>query len=439
MREVLNARLTQWGYDARTADSGCTGRLLAEGFDPQIILSDLVLPDVTGLELLYRLRAAKPTRTIILMTAYGNVDTAVRAMKLGASNFLTKPIDHDALKDQLRHASEAYNGNAKLPAERSSSGRGLRGSGLGGLVGDSEAQRSLYQLIKENVTAKSPALISGERGSGKELVARTIHSIGPRKNAPFIAMNTATSPEGLTDAAVFGHTAKESRGIGIFERANGGTLFLDDLTDIPVSLQAQLVRVLKEGRIRRIGSNEEVVLDVCVLGATSADPAVAVEEGKISKELYDYLNVCAIRVPPLRERKSDIPLLVEHFIRHFNEKYRTRISYIYPDAMVLLKSYDWPGNVRQLHNAIERAVVLSASDTILPQHLPGYLTQEFSESEAPKHITLPLGVTRAEADRIFIAETLRHVGNNKSEAARRLGLDVKTVRKQLKALDKPPK
>ena len=368
MREVLEARIAQWGYEPRTAESGAQACSAVVGFDPHVILSDLVLPDMTGLELLHQL--IPDQRHFILMTAYGNIDTAVQAMKLGAADFLTKPIEHETLKRQLQRVAESRKSTSK-PVEEEQP----HSLGLGPLIGDSKPQHALFELMKAVAETDATVLITGESGTGKELVARTLHDMSPRKHGPFVAINAAAIPEGLTESVVFGHMRGAFTGAvdarpGVFEQANAGTLFLDEITEMPLGLQAKFLRILEDCRVRRIGGTDETHFDVRVFGATNRDPEQAVAEGLLREDLYYRLNVCAIAVPPLRDRSADIPLLAQHFIERFNAKYKANIRAIHPETIERLKAYHWPGNVRQLRNVVQRAVIIAHCDTILPQHLP---------------------------------------------------------------------
>jgi len=425
MREVLEIRLPPWGYEVAVAGSGEEARDLAQSLNPDIVISDVVLPDVSGLELLQWLKRGNPDRTVILMTAYGSIDLAVDAMKAGALDFLTKPLDYAKLEVILQRATASEPDGASIE----DSGR------FGPLIGSSKSMRALYRLIELLGENEASAIITGESGTGKELVARAIHDLS-RKSGPFLALNAAAIAEGITESELFGHekgafTGAASSRAGCFELADTGTLFLDELAEMPVPLQPKFLRVLEDGRVRRVGGSREKAFDVRILAATNRDPERAVEEKRLRADLYYRLNVFTLVVPALRDRRDDIPLLIKHFLRIFNSKHETRVESPKSQALDLLNEYSWPGNVRELRNAIERAVILTRRGRIGVKHLPPQVRQP--DSGVGSRLVLPPRVSMAEAEKILILETLEQVGNNKSAAARRLGLDVKTIRSRLRS------
>jgi DNA-binding NtrC family response regulator len=433
MREVLATRLGKWGMTVRTAgDSGEALRILSE-FAPHIVITDLVLPDLSGLELLKALLKADSGLSVVLMTAFGAVDNAVEAMKHGAKDFLTKPIDYDNLRallsaseEELRRRQETNRLEADLEHD----------SGLGGLVGRSALMSSVYDLIRTLARNDASAVISGESGTGKELAARAIHGLSGRRDGPFVALNTAAIPEGLTEGELFGHEkgaftgAVDSRK-GIFEQADGGTLFLDEITEMPATLQPKFLRVLEEGKLRRVGGQREIAFDARIIAATNRNPQGAVDEGLLRSDLFFRLNVFAVEIPPLRERVEDLPLLTHHFVRQFNRKHETSVKGIREEAFERMRAHRWPGNVRELRNVVERAVILAKGGWIGTHDLPPGISGP--AGGAPRGIVMPGETTVAEAERILILKTLEQVGNNKAEAARRLDIDVKTIRNKLKA------
>ncbi|MEM7354102.1 MAG: sigma-54 dependent transcriptional regulator [Acidobacteriota bacterium] len=431
MREVLEIRLPAWGFEVSVAACGEEARHLAESIDPELVISDVVLPDVSGLELLRWLTAGNPDRPVLLMTAYGSIDLAVDAMKAGAHDFLTKPLDYGKLKKILNRAREA----AKPPVASIDVPQRL-----GPLVGASKPMRALYRLIELLGDNEASAIITGESGTGKELVARAIHDLGSRRG-PFIALNAAAIAEGLTESELFGHekgafTGAVSSRPGCFELADGGTLFLDELAEMPILLQPKFLRVLEDGIVRRVGGSHERSFDVRVLAATNREPERAVEERRLRQDLYYRLNVFTLEVPPLRQRSGDVSLLTRHFIRIFNRKHSARVEDVRRGALELLNSYSWPGNVRELRNAIERAVIMARRGRIGVKHLPPQLRRP--GGGVGSQVVLPPRVSLAEAEKILILETLEQVGQNKAEAARRLGLDVKTVRNRLRSYGELP-
>jgi transcriptional regulator with PAS, ATPase and Fis domain len=309
------------------------------------------------------------------------------------------------------------------------------GSGFGEFVGTSKAMQEVYDLIQSLSSSDASAIITGESGTGKELAARTIHRLSKRADGPFIPVNSAAIPETLIESEIFGHEKGAFTGAigtrpGCFELANGGTLFLDEIGEMPLQLQPKLLRVLEDGRVRRLGGKQEFEFDVRVIAATNQEPRNAIQEGRLREDLYYRLTVFTVHLPPLRDRKEDIPLLAQHFIGEFNKKHGTGVEALRDDALDMLMAYSWPGNVREFRNVMERALILSKSEWIETFHLPPYLRNPGSESSTK--IVLPLGITAAEAERELILKTLEKTGHNKAEAARQLGLDVKTIRNKLK-------
>jgi DNA-binding NtrC family response regulator len=432
VREVLSARIAGWGYDVCVAaDLGEAERRIAVR-RPDLVISDVVLGDATGIDLLRRLKADDPDRPVILITAHGTIDVAVEAMKEGATDFLTKPLDYPKLHALI--ASAASELRSRLEADALEAR--LAGAGLGGLVGDSRPMRRLFELIRLLASSDASALITGESGTGKEVVARTIHELSARRDGPFVAVNAAAIPEGLIESELFGHEKGAFTGAlqpraGCFELADGGTLFLDEIAEMPIALQPKLLRILEDRRARRLGGSDEIAFDVRVLAATNRPPADALRGGQLREDLYYRLNVFELNIPPLRERVDDIPLLAQHFVGAFNVKHGTAVQGLQDATRRLLESYPWPGNVRELRNVIERAVIVARSGLLEPSHLPPYLRAR--EAGTDPVIVLPIGTTAAEAEKELILRTLEHVGQNNAEAPRQLGLDVKTIRNKLRA------
>ena len=433
MREVLEMRLGRWGYDVRLAETGAEALEVAAAHAPDAIISDVALPDWSGIQLVGELRRLDPERPVILITAYGTIDAAVEAMKLGALDFLTKPLDYDKLAATLEAAAGEVERRAGARAlETRLAGR----STFMGLVGGSPAMLELYETLRVLGQNDAATLLTGESGTGKELAARSIHEQSRRVNGPFVAVNSAAIPEGLTESELFGHekgafTGAAGRRAGFFEQAHEGTLFLDEISEMPALLQAKLLRVLEDGRVRRVGGAKERQVDVRVLAATNLDPQKAIAGKRLRQDLYYRLNVFTVALPPLRERGEDVPLLTQHFILRFNDKHGLEVRGAAPEVLERLAAFGWPGNVRELRNVVERAVILARDGWIEPPHLPPYLRRG---APAPGgSITVPAGATAAEAEKILILETLKRVDQNKSRAARELGLDVKTIRSKLKS------
>ena len=425
--------LQSWGYEALQAGNAAEAMYLVEKQEPDIVISDVVMPETSGLELLRTLKAGDSHRPVLLMTAQGSIDNAVEAMKLGARDFLTKPLTDlpklKALLDDAERELEMRRKAKRLTARAEE-------EDAGDFVGSSKAIREVFQLIESVAQRDVSVMITGESGTGKEVVARAIHRMSRRETKPFIAINAAAIPESLIESELFGHERGAFTGAvatrqGVFEQANGGTLLIDEIAEMPMALQPKLLRVLADGKVRRLGGTYEFEFDVRVLAATNRDPLKAIEDGKLREDLYYRLNVVPIGLPPLRDRAEDVPLLVQHFINEFNSKHRLQIEGASDEAMAMLKAYHWPGNVRELRNVIERSVVLAKGDWIEEKDLPPYVRDP---SLRPEKLVFSVGETTvADAERELIMKTLERAGNNKAEAARQLGVDVKTIYNKLKS------
>lgn len=451
--EVLEMRLRALGHHPRVATDCVAALDLMRGDPPDLILSDVCLPDGNGVELIEKLRRAGKDCPIILMTAFGTIDVAVEAMKRGASDFLTKPLDYkrlyatlEKIEKQVEFTRESRSRPATVAEEAKPASAGSEAAtdgeqSLGALVGKSAAMRALYAELKKLAPTDTSIFICGESGTGKEVVARTIHAMSKRQKAPLIALNMAALPEGVIEAELFGHARGSFTGAvaarpGAFEMAHGGTLFLDELAEMPIALQPKLLRVLEGGTFRPIGARAEMCVDARILAATNRDPLQAIADGRLREDLYYRLNVFTLTLPPLRERREDIPLLTRTFVRQFNKKHGTSVSGVSAGAIDALSRYAWPGNVRELRNFVERAVILAREGELARGHFPDAIMREEGESgsdtRTPAPLVLPPDVTAAEAERILIMETLRQMGQNKAAAARKLGMDVKTIRNKLK-------
>lgn len=432
IREVLEMILQSWGYDVRLASDGAEAKQLVESYDPEIVISDVVMPQLSGLDLLRCLKTGNPSRPVLLVTAHASVDLAVESMKQGAQDFITKPMDYPKLHAILKAAEsdiQMRQTSRKLTSQLE------RGSGFGEFVGTSKAMTEVYDLIVSLSSSDASALITGESGTGKELAARMIHRQSKRADGPFIAVNSAAIPETLIESEVFGHEKGAFTGAietrpGCFELANGGTLFLDEIGEMPVQLQPKLLRVLEDGKVRRLGGKQEFEFDVRVIAATNQEPRQAIQDGRLREDLYYRLTVFTVHLPPLRDRKEDIPLLAQHFIADLNRKHGTNVEALREGALELLMNYEWPGNVREFRNVMERSLIVCKGEWIEVSHLPPYLRNPGAESSSK--IFLPLGITAAEVERELILKTLEKTGHNKAEAARQLGLDVKTIRNKLR-------
>ncbi|MCP4205332.1 MAG: sigma-54-dependent Fis family transcriptional regulator [bacterium] len=433
MREVLELRLSRAGFEVQVAENGVEARDLTEQFEPDIVLSDVVLPDTTGVHLLSHLREGDPDRPVILMTGYGTVDTAVEAMKHGAFDFLTKPLDYGQLEKTLDAAGRKI---GRHQSARSLERQLEEDGGFRDFVGTSKKMREVYDVLRLLSDNQASALLTGESGTGKELAARTIHECGPRATEPFVAVNMAALPETLIERELFGHVrgaftgAAKTQG-GLFESANGGTIFLDEIAEMPLSLQPTLLRVLEESAVRKIGSSKTVPVDVRILAATNQDPETAIREQKLRQDLYFRLGVFNVELPPLRERREDLPLLAHAFVRQFNRKHDTKVEGVEGATLQRFQAYHWPGNVRELSNFMERAVILAKTGWIEPHHLPAFL-RDSPNGGAAEHIAVPSNSTVAEAEKILILETLKRLDNNRSRTAKALGVTVRTIRNKLR-------
>ena len=430
-REGLAELVQTWGFQTEEAADGEEGLRKVTSFRPAIIVSDMVMPRVGGMDLLRALKDQLSDLTLILLTAQGTVETAVEAIKEGAYDYLSKPVDPQRLQILLKKAVERQDTLREVKHLR----RQLREAGtFGRIVGNSPSIRSVYRVIEQAAPTLASVLISGESGTGKELIAQTIHELSPRSSFPFVAINCAAIPETLLESEIFGHekgafTGAHDRRTGVFELAHRGTLFLDEIAEMMPATQVKLLRVLQERTFRRLGGRQEQTVDVRVIAATNVNPMEAVKSGKLREDLFYRLNVFAIELPPLRERKEDIPLLAQHFLTEFNERNGKSVRAVDQDAIYLLENYPFPGNIRELRNVMERATILAEGDFIEPRHLPPTLVTK-GEETLPT-VTLSPGTTVDEAERRLILLTLDHTRNNKTRAAEILGISLKTLHNKL--------
>ena len=426
------ARILQHeGWSPLAASDGTAALDLLRRPEVAVLLTDLMMPGMDGQELLATARALRPDVEVVLMTAYGTVEAAVSAMKDGAYDFLTKPLKRHVLvktveKALERHALKAE--NEELKARLADLGAQRR------LVGQSPAFRSFLDTLKQAAPSTATVLLLGESGTGKELAARALHELSGRGNGPFVAVNCGAFPETLLEAELFGvekgaFTGATARKPGRFERANGGTLFLDEVGEMPVGAQVKLLRALQEGEIERLGGTQTVKVDVRLVAATSKDLGREVAEARFREDLYYRLNVVEIRLPPLSWRREDIPLLADHFLRRFAAKNGKSVRGFSPEALAALEDYAWPGTVRELEHAVERAVVLARGDVLDVGDLPD--TVRKGPRGAAGHVVIPIGTPLEEVERRVLHETLRHTGGDKSMAARLLGIATRTIYRKL--------
>src|SRR5256886_1056848 len=435
-RTGLAELVSAWGYRRGTARVGAEGLAEVPSWAPSIVVTDLKMPGMGGLELLERLATDSQTMAVIVVTAQGTIDSAVQAMRMGAYDYITKPIDTNRLRTILQNASALLGTKAENEAMR----RKLRDAGsLGSLVGASKKMQEIFRLIEMVAPSTASVLITGASGTGKELVARTVHELSPRRGKSFIPINCAAIPETLIESEVFGHekgafTGALERRTGCFELAEGGTLLLDEIGEMPVATQAKLLRVLEDRKLRRLGSKVETTVDVRVLAATNKVPEEAVARGELRNDLYYRLNVFNIHMPPLREHKEDVPELVERLLGEMSEKHGRKVAVVSEAVLNLFHNYSWPGNVRELRNTLERAVIVCDGAVIETRHLPpgfGQTTVRTSP-EDPDAVRLGVGTTVEEAERLLILKTLAATSNNKTRAAEILGISLKTLHNKLK-------
>jgi DNA-binding NtrC family response regulator len=429
-RSGLAALLSTWGYEVREAIDGKDALVQAPDFEPAIVIADLVMPGLDGLGLLKPLAEADPNVVVILLTGHATVETAVSAMRDGAYDYLTKPVDPRRLRAILEKAFD----RAEVLREVTLLRRQLKQSrGFGDLLGASAPMQEVYRLLELASSSSAPVLITGETGTGKELVARTIHQMSPRGKGPFVAVNCSAIPETLLESQLFGHRrgaftdAREDRR-GLLLEARGGTVLLDEIGDMPASLQAKILRALQEKEVHPLGAPAPVPIDVRIVAATHRDLEALVAEGRFRHDLFYRLNVITIRVPPLRERMEDLVPLIAHFLEKHGRRLGRSGCTLSHEAMSALRHHSWPGNVRELENSIERALVLGRDDVLWPEDLPEAFRTHAPLRAGPAGAPLP---PLSEVERDHILRTLREVRGNKTAAARLLGLDRKTLYRKL--------
>ncbi|MEW5982757.1 MAG: sigma-54 dependent transcriptional regulator [Acidobacteriota bacterium] len=425
----LQQLIGSWGYATESAEDGKEALAKIPHFRPDIVLSDLVMPRLDGLGLLRALQPEGEAVTTVILTAQGTVDTAVEAIRQGAYDYLSKPVDTRRLRILLEKLVERQSRIREVTALR----RQLRERGsFGALIGASPSMRAIYHVIEQAAPTTASVLVSGESGTGKELVAQTIHRLSPRAGAPYVPVNCAAIPETLLESELFGHekgafTGAVDRQPGCFELAHRGTIFLDEIAEMTPATQVKLLRVLQERSFRRLGGRVEQTVDIRVIAATNVDPAEAVAAGQLREDLFYRLNVLAIRLPPLRERKDDLPLLVDAFLKQFNAQNSRALAGLTPDAMRALQRHSWPGNVRELRNIIERATIMAQGRIVELSDLPPLSGSSAGGDDA----RLEPGMTVDDAEQRLIALTLEHTGNNKTRAAEMLGIGLKTLHNKL--------
>lgn len=433
-RGMLRTMLKSWGFTVDEARDGDEAVPLVRSKPFDIVLTDVRMARVSGIDALKEILAYNPALPVVLMTAFSSVETAVDALRLGAYDYLVKPLDFDLLKTTLQEAID----RSRHSIENRELRRQLSDAPLHDeMLGKSDPVKAMLRFIKTVAPTEATVLISGESGTGKELVARSIHAASSRSSRPMVTVNCAALTETLLESELFGHekgsfTGAEKRREGRFMQANGGTLFLDEIGEMPLSLQAKLLRALQQGEIQRVGSDTPITVDVRVIAATNRDLQLEAAEKRFREDLYFRLNVISILVPPLRERGDDIPLLAANFLQRFAARNHKKIKGFAPQALDCMLRYQWPGNVRELENAVERAVIMCAGDLILEDDLPLNVAQAPEPEQEFQNTQQLAGVSLDMLEKQAIENTLKLTGDNKSEAARRLGITRATLHNKLR-------
>ena len=432
-RGALAELLRDEGYAVETAADGFKALPKLEEFAPDLLLTDLRMPGLNGIELLRKARALDPEIAAVVMTAHGEVETAVAAMREGAADYLSKPLVFDELKIVLERALERRRLRREAGLLRERLSKRYR---LDAVVGSSPVMQKVFDTVLQIAPSRATVLIEGESGTGKELVAAAIHEHSPRASHPFVKLHCAALAETLLESELFGHekgafTGAAARRDGRFQQADGGTLFLDEIGEISPGVQVKLLRFLQEREFERVGGNQTIKVDVRIVAATNRDLRQRVKEGGFREDLYYRLNVVSIEMPPLRARQGDIPLLAMHFLRKYAEENAKTIAGFTDDALAGLVRYRWPGNVRELENAVERAVVVCRGDHIRVEDLIPTITAADPARSADSFPPIP-GASMADLERYAILKTLEHVGGSTSKAAELLGISARTIQYRLR-------
>jgi len=435
---ALKTITRSWGYAVQTADDGAAAVEAVTASAVDLVLMDVRMARMGGIEALEKIKAYNPSIPIIIMTAYSSVESAVEALKAGAYDYLIKPLDFDVLKLTIERAREHAGLKAENMLLKSKLGADFN---LANIIGRSSAMKALIDMVAMIAPSEATVLITGESGTGKELVARSLHFNSPRKDKPLVVVNCAAIAETLLESELFGHekgafTGADKRHEGRFMQANHGTVFLDEVSETSSTMQAKLLRVLQEKEIQRVGGEEVLPVDARVVAATNRDLEAEVAGGRFREDLFYRLNVMRLTVPPLRDRLEDIPLLAQHFLEQFASRNRKTVKGFTPLAMDMLLKHDWPGNVRELENTVERAVILLTGDHITEKQLPLTIVQKYSESHGQRTPAPPASNgsrSLEDIEKEAIIATLEATGQNKSEAARRLGISRKTLHNKMKS------
>ena len=434
-REAWCKLIASWGFKVAAAEDGQRALEIIDSYDPHILLLDLKLPHKDGIQVLTEIRDKGLQIPTLVISGEGDFPDAVQSIKLGAYDYLRKPVDPPHLRVLLNNLSA----HLTISEENQRLRRQLMRAGeLGSMIGQSRPMRRVMALVEQAAPSSASVIITGDSGTGKELVARTLHELSPRRDHPYVAINCAALPETLMESELFGHergafTGADRRREGCFELANGGTLLLDEVSEMKIELQAKLLRVLEEQKLRRLGGTSEVPIDVRVLAATNRNLDAAIRDGKFREDLYYRLNVFAIEVPPLCERPDDIPTLIEHFLNKLPRPEGKTVTGVDSEALEVLKSCRWPGNVRQLRNVIERALIVTHGPTISTADLPAEVKNNVRSNSG---FEFRPGMSLDEMEREMILRTIEFAGGNKSRAAEFLGVSLKTLYNRLEQYNK---
>lgn len=438
IREFFEIMLKREGYEVVTSPNGREALEFLKKNQVDLVISDLQMPELSGMELLSAAKEVDPELLFIMITAFGSTETAVEAMKLGAYDYVQKPFKIDEVKIVIAQALEKKSlrlENAQLKKELGTK------YAFDNIIGGAPPMMRIYEMVKRVANTKSSVLITGESGTGKELIARAIHYNGPLKDKPFVTVNCGAIPENLMESEMFGHKKGSFTGAiadkkGLFEVANGGTIFLDELGELPLTMQVKLLRVIQEGTFKRVGGTEDIQVDVRVISATNKNLDIEVKTGNFREDLFYRMNVIQIHCPPLRERREDIPMLANHFLDKFAKVLGINIKKISNDAMDVLKRYHYPGNVRELENIVERTVALEPGTMILPDSLPRHLLEVQSQPgqldankiEIDDHKGIELEKLVAEFERTLLTKALQQTGGVKKKAAKLLNISFRSMR-----------
>jgi nitrogen regulation protein NR(I) len=448
IRRVLAAMLKREGYEVTTAADGEQALAVLQKTPVHVVVTDLVMPRLGGMELLRRVAADLPDVPVIVITAHGSVDSAVAALKAGAFDYITKPFEQEELKKVIAKAARAHD------LERQNVHANFGDGDRPPLVGEAPAMKAIYEIVGKVADSPSTVLVTGESGTGKELIAKALHRGSSRRDKPLIKVNCAAIPKDLVESELFGYERGAFTGAvgskpGRFELADGGTLFLDEIGEVPVEMQVKLLRALQESEFERVGGIKTIRVDVRLIAATNRDLKSLIADGKFREDLYYRLAVVPIELPPLRERREDIPLLVRHFISKYDERLGKRVDGIEDEALQLLLGYAWPGNIRELENLMERSVLFADGPLILASALPDSLRERGPQAPVPIAAVGPLGAiaapsgasmkeivrqAQAELERELIARALEETGGNVTRAAKRLQISRKSLQVKMKEL-----